>query len=98
MENAYTNYYSILNGEYDLEKVQEFERPFYEQLQRRCDPIEAMGRPMTYYEDYSIVRYSAGVCTSVRTYVRTYVLTLERGDGLAISFTATVSTHVEGDA
>ena len=42
MEHAYTNYYSILDGVYDLEKVQEFERPFYEQLQRQCDPIEAM--------------------------------------------------------
>ena len=44
------NYYSILDGKYELEKVQEFERPFYEHLQRQCDPIEAMGRPMTYEE------------------------------------------------
>ena len=27
VENAYKNYYAILDGEYDLERVQEFERP-----------------------------------------------------------------------
>ena len=48
--HAYKNYYSILDGEYDLEKVQKIKRPFYEQLQRGCDPIESMGRPMTYEE------------------------------------------------
>ena len=50
VENAYKNYYVILDGEYDLEKVQEIEHPFYEHLQRWCGPIEAMERPMTYEE------------------------------------------------
>ena len=30
---AYENYYTIIYGEYDLEKIQELERPFYEHLQ-----------------------------------------------------------------
>ena len=50
MENAYENHHAILDAKYDLNKVQDFEHPFYEHLQRRCEPIEAMERPMTYEE------------------------------------------------
>ena len=43
VENTYEKYYAILDGKYDLKKVQEFERLFYEHSQLRCGPKEAMG-------------------------------------------------------
>ena len=44
MDAAFQNYYSILEGDYDLEKVQEEERPFYKNLQRVTQPDDNMAR------------------------------------------------------
>ena len=47
-EEAFKNYYSILDGEYDLDKVKESERPFYNNLRRVAPPDENMARDITY--------------------------------------------------
>lgn len=47
---AFENYYSILDGEYDLDKVKEPERPFYDNLQKIVDTDENMARDITFDE------------------------------------------------
>ena len=55
-DEAFKTYYSILDGEYDLEKVKESERPFYSDLQHVVDTDDNMARNITYKEYHQYMK------------------------------------------
>ena len=55
-EEAFQNYYSILEEQYDLDKVKETERPFYSNLKRVAEPDDNMARDITLLELHQYMR------------------------------------------